>query len=48
MSVRASKLPEFAAYTPYLYSTYEKPFYKIPPFPLLAKGGRGDFMVHIL
>jgi uncharacterized protein (UPF0335 family) len=21
---------EFAAYTPYLYSTYEKPFYKIP------------------
>ena len=40
---------EFAAYTPYLYSTYERPFYKIqqsavssqtPPLnPPLAKGG---------
>jgi carbamoyl-phosphate synthase large subunit len=25
---------EFEAYTPYLYSTYEKPFYKIPSSPL--------------
>lgn len=32
---------EFAAYTPYLYSTYEKPFYKIPPASPLAKGGKG-------
>jgi carbamoyl-phosphate synthase large subunit len=31
---------EFAAYTPYLYSTYEKPFYSIPPLqPPLNKGG---------
>ena len=38
---------EFAAYTPYMYSTYEKPFYKLevgsreltPPQPPLAKGG---------
>ncbi|MEW6002882.1 MAG: carbamoyl-phosphate synthase large subunit, partial [Nitrospirota bacterium] len=38
---------EFAAYTPYLYSTYERPFYKvenesqIPPQPPLSKGGNG-------
>ncbi|MCL4536450.1 MAG: carbamoyl-phosphate synthase large subunit [Nitrospirae bacterium] len=38
---------EFEAYTPYLYSTYEKPFYKIaeceeqsPPHPPLTKGGQ--------
>jgi len=30
---------EFAAYTPYMYSTYEKPF--TPPQPPLAKGGNG-------
>jgi carbamoyl-phosphate synthase large subunit len=36
---------EFAAYTPYLYSTYEVPFYKVksesqtPPQPPLGKGG---------
>jgi carbamoyl-phosphate synthase large subunit len=35
---------EFAAYTPYLYSTYEKPFYKIPPAPPLVKGGIGGFV----
>lgn len=35
---------EFAAYTPYLYSTYEKPFYKIPPYPPLVKGGMGGFV----
>ncbi|MEW6419321.1 MAG: carbamoyl-phosphate synthase large subunit [Nitrospirota bacterium] len=36
---------EFAAYTPYLYSTYEKPFYKInPPTPSLVKGGEGGFV----
>ncbi|MBS1114155.1 MAG: carB, partial [Nitrospirae bacterium] len=35
---------EFAAYTPYLYSTYEVPFYRVqdnPPSPL-AKGGLVD------
>ncbi|MEW6068948.1 MAG: carbamoyl-phosphate synthase large subunit [Nitrospirota bacterium] len=36
---------EFAAYTPYFYSTYEKPFYKInPPTPPLLKGGEGGFV----
>ena len=42
---------EFAAYTPYLYSTYEKPFYKLtvnesvnPPAPPLVKGGEGGFV----
>jgi carbamoyl-phosphate synthase large subunit len=42
---------EFAAYTPYLYSTYEKPFYKVtsnelnnPPAPPLVKGGEGGFV----
>ena len=35
---------EFAAYTPYLYSTYEKPFYKIPPTLPLVKGGVGGFV----
>jgi carbamoyl-phosphate synthase large subunit len=42
---------EFAAYTPYLYSTYEKPFYKItsnelinPPIPPLVRGGEGGFV----
>ncbi len=38
---------EFKAYTPYLYSTYERPFYKIadcglhPPIPPLLRGGKG-------
>ncbi|PIV43433.1 MAG: carbamoyl phosphate synthase large subunit [Nitrospirae bacterium CG02_land_8_20_14_3_00_41_53] len=37
---------EFAAYTPYLYSTYEKPFYKLqnttpPPHPLPQGEGKG-------
>jgi carbamoyl-phosphate synthase large subunit len=42
---------EFAAFTPYLYSTYEKPFYKLtdndsgnPPTPSLVKGGEGGFV----
>ncbi|MEK7308107.1 MAG: carbamoyl-phosphate synthase large subunit, partial [Nitrospirota bacterium] len=37
---------EFKAYTPYLYSTYERPFYKItnPPIPPLVKGGEGGFV----
>jgi carbamoyl-phosphate synthase large subunit len=35
---------EFVAYTPYLYSTYEKPFYKIPPSPPLLKMGREGFV----
>ena len=46
---------EFAAYTPYLYSTYEVPYYRVqgskdsksqdnPPFPILAKGGKGGFV----
>jgi carbamoyl-phosphate synthase large subunit len=37
---------EFAAYTPYLYSTYEVPFYQInnPPIPPLEKGGKGGFV----
>ena len=42
---------EFAAYTPYLYSTYEKPYYKVtsnelsnPPAPPLVKGGEGGFV----
>ncbi len=42
---------EFAAYTPYLYSTYERPFYEIannesvnPPTPPLVKGGEGGFI----
>lgn len=42
---------EFAAYTPYLYSTYEKPFYRITsnklinlPIPPLVKGGEGGFV----
>ncbi|MBI5212389.1 MAG: carbamoyl-phosphate synthase large subunit, partial [Nitrospirae bacterium] len=45
---------EFEAYTPYLYSTYEKPFYKLnnptlPPLnapsnpPLKIRGGRGSY-----
>ncbi|MFA4827915.1 MAG: carbamoyl-phosphate synthase large subunit [Thermodesulfovibrionales bacterium] len=45
---------EFAAYTPYMYSTYEKPFYKmnnptLPPLnapsnpPLKIRGGRGSY-----
>ena len=37
---------EFAAYTPYLYSTYERPFYKIATNesvnPPLVKGGEGE------
>ncbi|MEK6691845.1 MAG: carbamoyl-phosphate synthase large subunit [Nitrospirota bacterium] len=35
---------EFEAYTPYLYSTYERPFYKLtnnPPSPPFTKGGMG-------
>ena len=33
---------EFEAFTPYLYSTYEKPYYKInPPSPPFTKGGQG-------
>ncbi|MEW6109871.1 MAG: carbamoyl-phosphate synthase large subunit [Nitrospirota bacterium] len=42
---------EFEAFTPYLYSTYERPFYKImskevinPPIPPLVKGGEGRFV----
>jgi len=37
---------EFAAYTPYLYSTYEVPFFQInnPPIPPLEKGGKGGFV----
>jgi len=37
---------EFAAYTPYLYSTYEVPFYKVDPpnNPTLVKGGKGGFI----
>ena len=38
---------EFAAYTPYLYSTYEVPYYRIqdnPPYPPLVKGGKGGFV----
>ena len=46
---------EFAAYTPYLYSTYEVPYYRVqgskdsrsqdnPPSPPLAKGGKGGFV----
>jgi len=35
---------EFAAYTPYLYSTYEKPFYKITSTSPLVKGGVGGFI----
>jgi carbamoyl-phosphate synthase large subunit len=45
---------EFAAYTPYLYSTYEIPFYSIhgvkdlpiqdnPTYPPLVKGGKWEF-----
>jgi carbamoyl-phosphate synthase large subunit len=45
---------EFKTFTPYLYSTYERPFYKlaasyqqpeqIPPHPPLSKGGQGGVM----
>lgn len=35
---------EFEAYTPYLYSTYEKPFYKIPLNLPFTKGGEGGFV----
>ncbi|MCL4492549.1 MAG: carbamoyl-phosphate synthase large subunit [Nitrospirae bacterium] len=36
---------EFEAYTPYLYSTYEKPFYTLnSPTPPLLKGGKGGFV----
>ncbi len=32
---------EFAARTPYLYSTYEKPYYKLPSPQTLSPGGEG-------
>ncbi|MBI5199764.1 MAG: carbamoyl-phosphate synthase large subunit [Nitrospirae bacterium] len=38
---------EFEAYTPYLYSTYERPFYRVtnnPPSPPLIKGGEGGLV----